>query len=438
MKIKFLDWVRESLFIKIVLIFIFSFIVVFYAFDELNDFVFKSTHFKKIQRDMANYSSYILTDITTTPDTSKIKKVADKLGIGIYVNTSELTYLYPKSEKKVAPNKLIRYKGDSVRVGFYDGLRVNIKKGNSNFQFVLKKKGESVSYLSNLVFVLNILIVSLVLVVIYFVLRWILNPIPELDKGVKKLTHGDLDFKLQSKRKDELGSLVNSFNRMRRSIKNMIKAREQLLLDVSHELRSPITRINLSLEMMENSPEKKDISEDVSEMKTMITELLESARIQSEHGEINKKENFIPDLIRETVEKYKNQDPGVEIKNLEPVSLNVDRRLMKIMLKNILSNGLKYSDGDSEALEISMQQTQSEVSIQIQDHGEGIPEEDQKFIFEPFYRVDKSRSKETGGYGLGMSLSKKIIEAHNGEIKLKSELGKGTTIRIVFPANREN
>ena len=236
-----------------------------------------------------------------------------------------------------------------------------------------------------------------------------------------------------TRRNDELGELVNSFNEMIRRIKKMLHARKQLLLDVSHELRSPLTRVNVALEFLEESSAKQNICEDISEMETMITELLETERLDSKHGGLDLKKVNLKELIDDVCPDFSNQKPGVKMLSFpDSIFLNVDPKGIRMLFNNVIANALKYSPSDGYPVEISLREKQDEIIIAIQDFGEGIPEMELPFVFEPFYRVDKSRSKETGGYGLGMSLSKKIMEAHGGTIELSSRLSVGTTVFLTF------
>ena len=116
----------------------------------------------------------------------------------------------------------------------------------------------------------------------------------------------------------------------------------------------------------------------------------------------------------------------------ESLSLELDPERFKIMLRNVLDNALRYSEPDGPPVAIGVQSTPEEIVISIEDHGKGIPEQDIPHIFEPFYRVDKSRSKETGGYGLGMNLVQKIMTAHGGRIEVSSRLNLGTTVTLHF------
>jgi signal transduction histidine kinase len=222
---------------------------------------------------------------------------------------------------------------------------------------------------------------------------------------------------------------------MTRRIDEMLKSRDQLLRDVSHELRSPLTRIKVGMELMDDSRAKKGIMEDLSEVETMIAELLETDRLNSRFGKLNPEEIDIKELIQEVIMEFKKKSPGIEMGEFPDKSLlSLDRDRVMILFRNILSNALRYSEEDSEPVRINSIRKDENWTITICDSGIGIPEDELPFIFEPFYRVDKSRSRETGGYGLGMSLSKKIMEAHNGKIEISSTPGKGTCVALTFPA----
>jgi signal transduction histidine kinase len=138
-------------------------------------------------------------------------------------------------------------------------------------------------------------------------------------------------------------------------------------------------------------------------------------------------------IIKEVLQDFQNKSPGIKLTSLlESIFLNVDTDRIKTVLKNVIENSLKYSKSESQPIEISIDEEEKSVVIRIKDHGSGIPKEELPYIFEPFYRIDKSRSKETGGYGLGMSLCKKIMEAHGGTIEISSELNIGTTVILRF------
>ncbi len=428
--------IHNSIYTKIIIVLGVSYLVFMTLQMQTHRYIFKQHHFKKIQQSTNNLLKYAIEDIGEPIDTTVVKNIAKKLDIQIRVITPKYTYSTPVDMRALRPEKIINYGDKSLDIGFDNGLVANINKNGIKYQFIMERKEDSFDYVISIFRLMIGIYITVLLIVIYIALRFIFKPIDILHKGVKKISEGNLDYEIKSNRKDELGELIDSFNGMRTHIKKMIQAREQLLLDVSHELRSPLTRVNVSLELMDDSEDKKDIENDMKEMESMILELLESAKLQSEHGALELENINIIDLLNSVYYYYKNDLPGIHLNNIpSEINLNVDAERIKILMKNIISNALKYSDSKGKQVEISIDNKADFCSINIKDFGQGIPEDEIPFIFEPFYRVDKSRNKNTGGYGLGMNLCKKIMDAHKGNIDIESELGVGTTVTLRFNKN---
>ena len=275
----------------------------------------------------------------------------------------------------------------------------------------------------------------LVMAPCFFLLRRMFRPLRMLLKGVKEVSEGNLDFQFEVKgRHGEIHYLAESFNLMVQRIKEMVQSKNQLLLDVSHELRSPLTRLKLALEMTPKGKMKDSMLRDVLEMETMITELLETERLKNGNGKLALGSVDITVLTRETLAKFKSRKPGIKILGkTEPLVIQADEARVKTVLQNVLENALKYSTRRKKPVEVDFLQGEKEMLMTVQDFGQGIPPEDQEKVFEPFYRVDKSRTKDTGGYGLGLSLCREIMRAHGGDIRLESEPGQGTKVTLYFP-----
>jgi len=277
-------------------------------------------------------------------------------------------------------------------------------------------------------------LIGLILTGTWLALRWIMKPVSWLSDGVSALGEGDLEFRLPEKRGDELGNLARAFNRMSESLREMLTAREQLLLDVSHELRSPLTRMKVALEFIPEDSSRESLQSDVQEMEQMVTEILETARLKSEYAKLDRQATDLGPLIQQACLKFEGKAPGIRFENYaEKCIAQVDVEQIQTVLKNILANALKYSAAENEPIKVCLSRDDSGIQLEIQDYGQGIPDEEMDLIFEPFYRVDKSRNKKTGGYGLGLSLCKTIIEAHGGTISVKSSLGQGTIFSLLLP-----
>jgi len=192
--------------------------------------------------------------------------------------------------------------------------------------------------------------------------------------------------------------------------------------------------MKVALEFLKEEQTRSLIQSDIEEMEEMITHILETARIHHDHSRLNLQEIDLIKVINDVAAIYRHQKPGVAFsRTSSPLPCRVDPEQIKIVLKNVLDNAIKYSREDSETVRISAESKDGWVGIEIEDNGTGIDPEVLTYIWEPFYRADKSRSRDTGGYGLGLSLCKTIIEAHGGNINIRSTPGKGTTVSLTIP-----
>jgi signal transduction histidine kinase len=268
--------------------------------------------------------------------------------------------------------------------------------------------------------------------VAHVVLRRALRPLRALHEGVARLSEGDLDVVLKNRSRDEFGTLTDAFNQMVRRVKGMIEARDQLLLDVSHELRSPLTRMKVALALMPEGEKKARMDADVTEMEAMLAELLELERLRDGRGIETERQDLVP-VLREAAEALGEGPPGVRLELTEPeLLLEIDRDRIRTVLNNLLENAVKYSLPDSRPVEVRASRESGTVEVRVIDDGRGIPEADLGHLFEPFFRVDRSRSKKTGGYGLGLSICKRIMEAHGGSISVANKAGRGATFTLTF------
>jgi signal transduction histidine kinase len=213
----------------------------------------------------------------------------------------------------------------------------------------------------------------------------------------------------------------------------MIQARDQLLLDVSHELRSPLTRMKVALALMPADQNRNSLESDVIEMEIMISEMLELERLRNPHGLSRQNQDLVP-ILREVAQRFGRRSPGVRLSaHPEMILMKIDGERVRVVLRNLLENAFKYSLPDSQPVGVSATQNKEAVVIRVTDDGQGIPESQIAHIFEPFFRVDPSRSKKTGGYGLGLSISKRITEAHGGTITAENNRERGAVFILTFP-----
>jgi signal transduction histidine kinase len=192
----------------------------------------------------------------------------------------------------------------------------------------------------------------------------------------------------------------------------------------------------VALEMSPDGAGKESIRDDVAEMDAMIGEILEAARLDSPHGKLIREETDLGALTAEAARGFTGRRPGLKVldaKGHASLVARVDRKRARKVLANVIDNALKYSAASEREVEVSFAPFEDVVGISVRDYGLGIPDDVKERLFEPFYRADPSRSRDTGGYGLGLSLCKRIMEAHEGRIEITGPPGGGTEVTVFFP-----
>jgi len=425
----------KSIFFKILIVISIAFIFIVYS----TNFVFKanqnSTHFKKMSENCINFAKMIIDSIEFPVNKEKVKSITKEFNMEIRIKKNNDIWSYPNDMREFKVDKIEKFNNKDTRIGFVNGeLIVYIKKGNVEYTINLEPGMRKFSTINRSFVHLSLFFSALSLLFIYIALVWLFRPIKKLHNAIKLVSTGVFTFPLKTKRKDELGDLINSFIEMRDKIDFMVKAKEQLLLDVSHELRSPVTRIKLSLEMIENIEEKQDIRSDINEIQTMINVLLDNSVLNKGKSALKTEKTEIISLINDVYSKFNTQSIELRLKSISKyIYINTDPKWMKILFKNLISNAIKYSDSRSKSIDIEIKKDKHNLIISIRNYGIGISENDIDKIFEPFYRVEKSRSKEIEGYGLGLGICKKIMDAHEGDIKIISNVKTNvTTVELWF------
>ena len=283
------------------------------------------------------------------------------------------------------------------------------------------------------------LISILVLAGCYAAVRWLVRPIRWIKQGADRIGQGDLDYRIPKARNDDLGELTSDINRMAEDVQAMLESKRQLLLAISHELRSPLTRTKVALEFLDDQDTKQHILEDVHEMERLIDDLLEGERLNSRHSKLQLTEVDLAGMIRGLLEAdFTDARDRLRV-DLPPAPLvqAVDAKRIRLLVKNLLDNALCYTPQDGPAVELSLGETGGTAVIRVKDHGPGMSPNQVERATEPFYRADPARCRDTGGFGLGLYLCRRIAEAHGGRLDIVSREGHGTEITVRLPAAEE-
>jgi signal transduction histidine kinase len=387
-------------------------------------------------KNVVQYLNYLIADMGDPPTLDRAREIARQSFLEIRYEGPNLNWTTSDSLPTVLQGRLVRWhQNPDVRFGKYRGRPViEIDTETGRFIFGASRNLPADSARLRLLIILLVLLTA-ILVAAFFTIRYILRPVKWLNTGVQEVSRGNLKHRVPLKKSDELRDLAAAFNEMTERIRDMLQTKEQLLLDVSHELRTPLTRMKVALEFLEDSQAKQSLQVDIEEMEKMVNQILETARRQHKYENLQKQSTNLAALLKQTLAAFGNQPPGFEMIDLpSEIEAEVDPGQIKTVLENVFSNAVKYSRPDSAPIQVSCKRRERYAVIRITDFGIGIPPQELSHIFEPFYRVDKSRSKETGGYGLGLSLCKTIMEAHGGKIEVQSRPAEGTTVSLFFPS----
>jgi signal transduction histidine kinase len=272
--------------------------------------------------------------------------------------------------------------------------------------------------------------------------RTIARPIEHLGRVARRLGEGDLKARVSLHRSDEIGALARTFDEMAERLSRLLEAQRELLGNVSHELRTPLARLKVALSLAAEAPpgqagrHLEAALEDVAELDSLVGDLLTTSRLDAGGGLVLRRERMDPlPLVEAAITRLGRLHPGRTVRSrLEPTrAIDGEPALLGRVLDNLLDNAARYSEPVSP-IEVELRPRDEGVELAVRDHGIGIASEDQARVFTPFFRADRSRARHSGGVGLGLPLSKRIVEAHGGRLVLESRPGEGTTVRVWLPA----
>jgi len=306
---------------------------------------------------------------------------------------------------------------------YKDLIDLRIKYEDGYFQFYVPK--ERVTSSSARIFALWITMPAFLLIAISIIfLKNQTRPIISLAKASEKFGRGEEVEEFRPSGALEIRQAGYEFDKMRKRITRHLNQRSEMLSGISHDLRTPLTRIKLQLAFIKDKEISNKLSNDVSEMEKMLNEYLQFASSSSEE----KTETFdISELLESTVNKYEKKEIITDIP--ERVFLDGRKSLIGRCFNNLIDNSIKYSNN----ILISLKKSANSIIIIIDDDGPGIPKNERENVFKPFYKIDKSRSDSKSSVGLGLSIASDIIRSHGGNISLETSPANGLRTKIFLP-----
>ena len=337
---------------------------------------------------------------------------------------------------------------------YFEELKVDINDDEGNIlvgyayighyasTYYMENDVEFFNAINRIIIIIGVISISSIIIISIIISRSIAKPISKVSKMTKYIGEGNYKNKLNYKSNImEIDDLINSINKLSNELNDQENLRKQLTGDIAHELRTPLTSIKGHLDAIivgiwEPTNERlNSINEEVKRITNLVDELRKLAKFDSGKDNLNKEIVNLKNYIKSIAYNYEGKalEKNIVIKyQLENIEALIDKEKFAQVIINILSNAIKYNNGNNE-IYIKVFKKNNSINISIKDSGIGIPKSEYKNIFERFYRLDKSRGANEKGVGVGLTIAKSIVNAHGGEIKVYSEINKGSEFIITLP-----
>jgi signal transduction histidine kinase len=354
---------------------------------------------------VADYVDRLAGDLGQPPDVARAEALALRLPLSIEIDGPVVQWRSAKARpdflNEHPPDLLVRQTADGHRIRF--GLDAQ----------AWMQRPRMIGWMT--------LAVLLMLTALAWKLaHHLFGPLKQIGAGVERFGRGDFSTPIALHRHDELGALAEQVNTMAADLSGMLDAKRALLLAISHELRSPLTRARLNAELVPEGPERDALLRDLAEMRDLITSLLESERLAQPHAALQRE----PTDLRALLDGLANGPfAGRGLRVRWPAGLplaEVDRTRLTLLLRNLVDNALRHGGEAAEPPEVSGVWDGKVLTLAVRDHGPGVPPELLARLSEPFYRTDSARQRATGGVGLGLYLCRLVAQAHGGSLRVEA------------------
>jgi two-component system, OmpR family, sensor histidine kinase CpxA len=286
----------------------------------------------------------------------------------------------------------------------------------------------------------------------YWLARYLTSPVGKLRAATRELAAGNLGARVApaiGNRRDELASLAADFDVMAEKIESLVNSQRRLLGDISHELRSPLARLNVALELArqrsgaEATSALERIQREAENLNEMIGQLLALTRLESGAEGFKKTELDLAQLVRDITGdadfEARSRKRSVKIESPESCTIVGNEQLLRRAIENVVRNAVQYTaEGTEVEVKLECGDRTGEAVIAVRDHGAGVPENALAEIFRPFYRVDDARDREAGGVGLGLAIADRVIHLHGGTVEAANASTGGLVVRIMLPISQAN
>ncbi len=368
---------------------------------------------------IADYVDQLTAEIGTPPDVRKAEAIARRLPLRIRIEGPVVNWSSRSGEADDTWRE--RHRRDAERPPspwrpvreLADGHRVRFGLSSLPRDDAPEERARLIGWAT--------LLAMLVLVAVtYAWVRALLRPLADIRAGAIRYGAGDFSQPIPARAPDELGELARQVNGMADGLHGLLDAKRDLLLAISHELRSPLTRARLNAELVDEGTARDALLRDLGEMRDLITDLLESERLAGGHAALHTEPVDLNALVREVVaQQFADRLPTLALApDAPPIALDATR--IRLLLRNLLDNALRHSADAARPPVITTAFDANGATLQVRDHGPGVDEAQLPLLAQAFYRPDSARRRATGGVGLGLYLCRLVAQAHGGTMTLRN------------------
>ncbi len=282
-------------------------------------------------------------------------------------------------------------------------------------------------------------ILGLAVALCYGLALFLTSPLRRMQNAAERFSQGDFAFRIASKRSDELGQLARTLDRMAERIETLLAAERRLLLDISHELRSPLTRLGVAVELARSS-ENRDaaldrIQREADRLNALVGELLQVTRAEGDPSTMRTEDLSFGDLVATIVDDCSIEAGArgctLALACSDPAPVRGDAELLRRAVENVIRNAIRHAP-EGSAIDVEVTAGEQTVKVRVRDRGPGVPEETLPRLFDPFYRVESDRDRSSGGVGLGLSIARRAVQLHRGEIRARNA-SPGLEVEVDLP-----
>lgn len=380
---------------------------------------------------------------------NKLVYVSNSFNKGCMANAKEDLY---KKDFIESDNTSARYTLKNPRFN-NETLVLAFKLNNTTHLFVsasLEPIDATVTILRSQLFYITLIVIILSLVVSYFISRIISNPIIKMKNKAKELAHGNYNITFENSDIEEINELSKTLNYACNELEKTEDLRRELMANVSHDLKTPLTMIKAYAELIRDVTHKdkekmnknlNTIIEETDRLNILVNDILELSKIRSNSTPLELEEFDLNELIKTIINRYEiyieKENYNIEYKEKPNTIIKADKKRIEQVIYNLVNNAINYT-GDDKKVIINIKEEKQNIKVEIKDTGKGINKKDLEYIWDKYYKVDKTHSRVQVGSGIGLSIVKNILISHDFEYGVETKINKGTTFYFIIPKNDNN